>query len=194
MRTLHAGCLWLWKEVLWTTSGFSGPSHSKLKRFYRNSQKSIFIQEVVSNLNKLGDGDKKCWGGVMLVWGVTRLGQGGIRVNDFGLFSTKLGGTVRAIKKWPRMTTDPVWAGITEKRTFLRSAEKCFFGQKWALTQKISQNFIRDWYLFGKRQLFSLNNFFRSWPEHGELEKVSAFFWAQNLSYWPEYPIFAIRP
>ena len=81
--------------------------------------------------------------------------------------STQLGGTVQAIKKWPRMTTDLVPAGTTEKRPFSRSAEECFFGQKWVLTQKITQNFLRDWYLFGKRQLFSLNNFFRSWPEHG---------------------------
>jgi len=29
-------------------------------------------------------------------------------------------------KKWPRRTTDPVRAGITEKRAFLRSAEKWF--------------------------------------------------------------------
>ena len=29
-------------------------------------------------------------------------------------------------KKWPRGTTDPVRAGITEKRAFLRSAEKWF--------------------------------------------------------------------
>ena len=40
------------------------------------------------------------------------------------------------------MTTDLVQAGITGKRTFLRSAEKCFFGQKYILTQitpKISE-------------------------------------------------------
>ena len=35
---------------------------------------------------------------------------------NFGPISTKLGGTVRAIKKWPRRTTDPVRAGFTEKR------------------------------------------------------------------------------
>ena len=45
---------------------------------------------------------------------------------NFGPISTKLGGTVRVIKKWPRRTTDPVRAGITEKRAFLRSAEKWF--------------------------------------------------------------------
>ena len=39
------------------------------------------------------------------------------------------------------MTTDPVRAGITEKQPFLRSAIKCFFGQKCILTQKNTQNF-----------------------------------------------------
>ena len=87
---------------------------------------------------------------------------------NFGPFLTKLAGTVQAIKKWSRMTADPVRAGITEKPSFLRSAEKCFFfGWKCILTQKNTQNFFRDWYLFGKRQLFSLNNCFRSLPEHG---------------------------
>ena len=37
-----------------------------------------------------------------------------------------------------QMTTDPVWAGITEKRPFLRSAEKCFFGQKVGFNPKIN--------------------------------------------------------
>ena len=45
---------------------------------------------------------------------------------NFGPISTKLGGIVRTIKKIPRRTTDPVRAGITEKRAFLRSAEKWF--------------------------------------------------------------------
>ena len=31
--------------------------------------------------------------------------------------------------KWPTMTTDPVRAGITEKRLFLRLAEKCFLAK-----------------------------------------------------------------
>ena len=39
-------------------------------------------------------------------------------------------------KKWPRMTTDQVRAGITESWPALRSAEKWFFGQKWVLTHK----------------------------------------------------------
>ena len=44
-----------------------------------------------------------------------------IRTLNFGPFSTKPGGTIRAIKKLPRMTTDTVRAGITEDRLFLRS-------------------------------------------------------------------------
>ena len=71
------------------------------------------------------------------------------------------------LKKWPRMTMDPVQAGITQERPFLRSAEKCFFLPKMGFNPKITQNFLRDWNLFGKRQLFSLNNFFQSLPEHG---------------------------
>ena len=32
---------------------------------------------------------------------------------------------------------------------------------------KEEKDFLRDWYLFWKKQLFSLNYFFTSWPEHG---------------------------
>ena len=58
-----------------------------------------------------------------------------------------------------------VRAGITEKRPFLRSAKKWFFGQNFILSQKNTRNFLRSWYLFWKRVLFALKNFFR--PEHG---------------------------
>ena len=51
---------------------------------------------------------------------------------------------------------DPVWAGITEKRPFLRWAKKCLFGQKCFLTPKSTQHFLRDWYLFWKRPSLSL--------------------------------------
>ena len=34
------------------------------------------------------------------------------------------------------MTTDPIQAGITEKRLFLRSAKKCFLAKKRVLSQK----------------------------------------------------------
>ena len=50
----------------------------------------------------------------------------GIPTLNFGPTSTKLEGTVRVIKKWPRRTLHPVRAGITEKRALLRSAEKWF--------------------------------------------------------------------
>ena len=86
---------------------------------------------------------------------------------NFGRFQLNLVETSGPSKKWDRMTTNPVRAGITEKRLFLRSAKKCVFGWKCIWTQKNTHNFWRYWYLFGKRQLFSLNNFFWSWPEHG---------------------------
>ena len=63
---------------------------------------------------------------------------------NFEPLSTKLGGTALGpSKRWPTMTTDPVQKGITEKRSFLRLAGKCFL------------------------VLFSLHNFTWSWPELG---------------------------
>ena len=41
-------------------------------------------------------------------------------------FQRNSGESSGSSKKWPRRTTDPVRAGITEKRAFLRSAEKWF--------------------------------------------------------------------
>ena len=38
------------------------------------------------------------------------------------------------------MTTDPVRAGIMEKGLFLRSAKKCFFGQKCIFPKKNTKN------------------------------------------------------
>ena len=46
---------------------------------------------------------------------------------NFGPFSTKLDGTIRAIKKWPRMTTDTVRDGITMKRPFYFQPESVFW-------------------------------------------------------------------
>ena len=57
------------------------------------------------------------------------------------------------------MTTDQVQAGIMEERLFLRSAEKCFFGQKCIWSQKNTQNFLRNWYYFWKRVLFFRTTF-----------------------------------
>ena len=63
---------------------------------------------------------------------------------NFGLFSTKLSGTVWAIKKMTQNDNGPGLGWNFGETAFLRLAEKCFFGQKWVLTQKISQKFLRD--------------------------------------------------
>ena len=85
---------------------------------------------------------------------------------NFGPSSTKLGGTVRAIKNWPTMTTDLVPAGIADKRPFFCLAEKYFFGQKSVFfRKKNTQTLLKDWYLFWKGILFCLHNFSRSWLE-----------------------------
>ena len=49
---------------------------------------------------------------------------------NFGLWSTKLSGTIQAIKKMTHNGNGLVQAGITEKWPFLRLAEKCFFFAK----------------------------------------------------------------
>ena len=114
---------------------------------------------------------------------------------NFGPSSTKLGGNVWASKKWPRMTTDLVWAEITAKRPFLRFAEKCFFGQKCVLSQKNTQNLLRDWYLFWKMVLFSLHNFFQSWPGPGVQQEVNLFFGPKSrfLPYDPNFGQWPVR-
>ena len=80
---------------------------------------------------------------------------------NFGLLSTKLGGNVRAIKKWPRMTTDLVRAGVTKKRLILRSNEMWFFGRKCVFPPKNTQN-LSDIY-FGKGYFFPSTTL----PGHG---------------------------
>ena len=74
--------------------------------------------------------------GLIPVFG--RFGLVSLRYNtfNFGAFSTKLGGTVPAIKKWPTMTRDPVQAGITEKRPFLSLAKKWFLGKNAIFPKK----------------------------------------------------------
>ena len=54
---------------------------------------------------------------------------------NFGQWSMKLGGTPQA-KEWPTMTTDLVPAVITEKRPFLRFAERCFWPKTCFLLKK----------------------------------------------------------
>ena len=84
----------------------------------------------------------------------------GISTLNFGPFSTKLGGNVRAIKKIPRMTTDPVRARITEKRPFLRSAQK-FFLAKNAFHPKKSPGISEETDIyFGKGYFLLCTTFF----------------------------------
>ena len=73
----------------------------------------------------------------------------------------KLGGTVPSgpSKKWPRRTTDSVWAGITEKRAFLRLAEKWFLPKNGLYPQKITQNDILGDNFLGKGNFFLWTTF-----------------------------------
>ena len=79
----------------------------------------------------------------------------------FLTFSTKLGGTLRAIKKMTQNYNGPgPGRYYRETAVFTFSRKLFFFGEKCIVSQKNTQNFLWDWFLFGKRQLFS------SWPEH----------------------------
>ena len=66
------------------------------------------------------------------------------------------------------MTTDLIWAGITEKRPFLRLAEKCFFGQKSVFPLKRPQIFKKTDMYYGKGYFFVCTIFpgrVRKWLE-----------------------------
>ena len=64
---------------------------------------------------------------------------------NIGPWSTKLCGTVGVIKKWPRMTTDLVRAGITEKRPVLRLAKKWFLAQiTFFFLQKNTRHLLKE--------------------------------------------------
>ena len=88
------------------------------------------------------------------------LGHFPIAINtlNFGLWSTKLGGTVRDINKMTHK-----W-----QQKLQRNGHFFTFGQKTVFSpQKNTKNLLADWYLFGKGLLFYLHNFSRSWLEHG---------------------------
>ena len=89
----------------------------------------------------------------------------GVPTLNFGPISTKLGGTVRAIKKMTQKDNGPGPGrnyGETGVFTFGR---KVVFGLKMGLTPKNHPKWHFPPWLFGQRHFFSLNNFFRSWPE-----------------------------
>ena len=50
---------------------------------------------------------------------------------------------------------------------FLRFSKKQKMDRKSVCFQKKTQNPPKDWYLFGKRVLFSLHNLAWLWPQHG---------------------------
>ena len=64
----------------------------------------------------------------------------------------KLGGTVGAIKRCPRMTTDLVRAGITEKENLPKSV---FLAKKSVPSQKKHPKFLKRLiFIFGKGNFF----------------------------------------
>ena len=86
---------------------------------------------------------------------------------NFGPISTKLGGIVRAIKKMTQKDNGPGLGrnyGVAGVFTF---GQKVVFGLKMGFSPKNHPKWHFPPWLFGQRALFSLNNFFRSWPEHG---------------------------
>ena len=72
----------------------------------------------------------------LAIWGLCHFAS--ISTLNFGPWLTKLGGAVGAIQKWHTMTMDLVPAGITEKRPFLHSTKKHFFGTKSVFFSKKS--------------------------------------------------------
>ena len=79
---------------------------------------------------------------------------------NFGPWSTKLVGP--SGPQWQRTWSRPELG----KNGRFYIWPKIFFVQKSIFFQKNTRNLLKDWYLFGKRVLFCLHNFSRSWPEH----------------------------
>ena len=106
------------------------------------------------------------------------------------IWSTKLGGTVRATKK---MTHNDYGPG--PERKYGQTAIFTFFGQtSFFFLQKNTQSLLKVWYLFGKWVRFSLQNFARPWLEHGVQTEVNPFFGSKNSDFGPKFRFFAIGP
>ena len=67
-----------------------------------------------------------------------------ISTPNFEMYLTKLVGTIQVTKKLPILITEMVPAGITEKRPFLRFAEKRKTGRKSVFFQKNFRNLLKD--------------------------------------------------
>ena len=77
---------------------------------------------------------------------------------------------------------------------------KVVFGLKMGLTPINHPKWYFGWWLFGQRQLFSLNNFFWSWPKYGVQQEVNIFFgpeilfFGQIIQFLPYNPNFGQWP
>ena len=93
----------------------------------------------------------------------------------------KLVGTVRAIKKMTQNDNGPSPGqnyGKTAAFTFVRKV--FFFGWFWLkmhFNPKNTQNFLRDWYLFGKRDFFLWTTFSGRGQNMVRVKKWAFFFW-----------------
>ena len=126
----------------------------------------------------------------LAIWGLCHFAS--ISTLNFGPWLTKLGGAVGAIQKWHTMTMDLVPAGITEKRPFLHSTKKHFFGTKSVFfLQKITLSLLKDWYLFGKRVLFYCTTMPRRGQNMVSLKKWILFL-GQKLGFRPKNLFFLL--
>ena len=98
--------------------------------------------------------------------------------------------TVRVIIKWPRRTTDPVRAGITENRRFHVRPKSGFWPKNGSYPKKSPKMTFSPLIIWAKA-LFFFEQLFpvvaRTWLG----EKSDSFFLGPKF---PKNPIFAIRP
>ena len=80
-----------------------------------------------------------------------------------------------------------------ERNSRFNVRPKGVFLAKNAIYPKKKQNFLRDLYLFWKRVLFSLQNLFRSRPEHG-VQKEMYVFLGPKFWFLPYNPNSGQRP
>ena len=98
------------------------------------------------------------------------------------------------------MTTDPIRAGITEKRQFLRSAEKCFFWSKMGFNPKNHPKFLKRLIFIWEKATFFFEQLFpvvaRTWLE----SRSECFFgpkilvFGRKIQFLPYDPNFGQRP
>ena len=78
--------------------------------------------------------------------------------------------------------------------------KSAFFGQKCLLSQKDTHNLLRDWRLFGKRQLFFFEQLFSVMARTWLVPKSERFFWPEisglgrKIRFLPYDPNFGQQP